>query len=79
MKLTKEFTKDVCVNKLLVKIDKRLVKIDKLPIKLAKTIKFTKSMKTIGILCDKCNTRLTTLRDKSNMRLTTLRVMNTTS
>ena len=65
MKLKKEFTKDVCINKLLVKIDKRLVKIDKLPIKLAKTIKFTKSMKTMGILRGKSNTRLTTLRVKS--------------
>ena len=67
MKLKKEFTKDVCIDKLLVKIDKRLVKIDKLPLKLAKTIKFTKSMKIMGILRDKSNTRLTTLRDKSTM------------
>ena len=59
MKLKKEFSKDVCVNKLLVKIDKCLVKIDKLP------IKFTKSMKIMGILRGKSNTRLTTLRVKS--------------
>ena len=49
-------------------IVKFLLELDKLLHKLAKTIKFIKSMKTMGIL-----------HDKSNMRLTTLRVKSTTS
>ena len=44
-----------------------LLELDKLPHKLAKNIKFIKSMKTMGILRDKSNTRLTTLRFKNTM------------
>ena len=42
-----------------------LLELDALLHKLAKTIKFIKSMKTMGILRDKSNTRLTTLCDKN--------------
>ena len=42
-----------------------LLELDALLHKLAKTIKFIKSMTTMGILRDKSNTRLTTLRIKS--------------
>ena len=49
-------------------IVKFLFELDALLHKLAKTIKFIKSMNTMGIL-----------RDKSNTRLTTLRIKNTTS
>ena len=58
----KKFTNDdfklACIVKFLLKLDALLHK-------LAKTIKFIKSMKTMGILRDKSNTRLTTLRVKS--------------
>ena len=69
MKLKKEFTKDVCVNKLLVKIDKRLVKIDKLPLKRDKNIKSIENKKTMDPILDKSNMRKTTLLAKSDMRL----------
>ena len=48
------------------------VKLDKFLHKLTKDIKFTKSMKTMGILHDKSNTRSTTLLTKSNTSLTIL-------
>ena len=75
MKLKKEFTKDVCIDKLLVKIDKRLVKIDKLPLKRDKNIKFIKSMTTMEILHDKSNMRLTTLLTKNNTSFTIINNM----
>ena len=53
-------------------IVKFLLELDKLLHKLAKNIKFIKSMKTMEILHDKSNMRLTTLLAKSNMRSTTL-------
>ena len=51
------------------------VKLDKLLHKLAKNIKFIKSMKTMEILHDKSNMRLTTLLTKSNMSLTIINNM----
>ena len=59
---TKKFKNDdfklACIVKFLLVLDALLRK-------LAKTIKFIKSMTTMGILRDKSNTRLTTLRVKS--------------
>ena len=55
MKLKREFSKHVCIDKLLLK--------------LAKNIKFNRSMKTMEILLAKSNMRKTTLLAKSNMRL----------
>ena len=68
MKLKRGFSKHVCINKLLNKLDKLLHK-------LAKNIKFNKSMKTLEILLDKSNMSLTTLLAKSNMRLSILNDM----
>ena len=44
-----------------------IVKLDKLLHKLDKNLKFTKSKKTMEILHDKNNMRMTTLRAKSTM------------
>ena len=63
-KLTKEDFKLACN-----------VKLDKFLRKLAKDIKFTKSMKTMGILHDKSNMRLTTLLAKSNTSWTIINNM----
>ena len=68
MKFKKGFIKNVCIVKLLVKIDKHLLKIDK-------SIKFIESLKTMEILKDKSNMRLTTLLAKINMRLSILNDM----
>ena len=65
MKLKKGFTKHVC-------IDKLLVKIDKLPRKRDKNVKSIESKKTMDPLLAKSNMRSTTLLAKSNMRKTTL-------
>ena len=65
MKLKKEFTKDVC-------IDKLLVKIDKLPLKQDKNVKSIESKKTMDTIIAESNMRLTTLLAKSNMRSTIL-------
>ena len=62
-KLTNEGFKIACI----VKFLKFLLEIDKLLHKLAKTIKFIKSMTTMGILRNKSNTRVTTLCDKNTM------------
>ena len=53
-----------------VKFLKFLLKLDKLPHKLAKNIKFIKSTKTMEILHDKSNMRLTTLLTKNDTSLT---------
>ena len=63
MKFKSRFINHVCIVKFLVTIDKRLLKIDK-------NIKFIKSMKTMEILHDKSNMRLTTPLTKSNISLT---------
>ena len=68
MKFKSEFINHVCIVKLLVKIDKRLLKLDK-------NIKFIESTKTMEILQDKSNMRLTTLLAKSNMSLSILNDM----
>ena len=68
MKFKKGFFKHVCNVKFLVKINTR-------PLKLDKNIKFIASMKTMEILQDKSNMRLTTLLAKSNMRLSLLNDM----
>ena len=67
-KLTNEDFKLACIVKLLLELDKPLHK-------LHKDIKFTKSMKTMEILHDKSNMRLTTLLTKSNMSLTIIHNM----
>ena len=53
----------------------RNIKLDKFLHKLAKDIKFAKSMKTMEILHDKSNTRLTTLLAKSTTSLTIINNM----
>ena len=52
MKLKKDFSKDVCINKLLVKIDK-------LPLKRDKNIKSIENKKTMDPILDKSNMRKT--------------------
>lgn len=68
MKLKRGFSKHVC-------IDKLLLKLDKLPHKLAKNIKFNKSKTTMDLLQDKRNMRSTTLLAKSSMSLSILNDM----
>ena len=51
----------------IVKFLKFLLELDKLLHKLAKTIKFIKRMKSMEILREKSNTRLTTIHVKSTM------------
>ena len=53
-------------------IIKSLLELDKLLHKLAKNNKFVKSMKTMEILLDKSNMRLTTILTKSDTSLTTI-------
>ena len=65
MKLKKGFTKHVCIDKLLVKIDKLLLTRDK-------NVKSIESKKTMDHLLAKSIMRKTTLLTKSNMRKTTL-------
>ena len=62
-KLKNDDTKLACIVKFLLELDKLLHK-------LAKNIAFIKSMKTMEILHDKGNMRLTTLLTKSNTSLT---------
>ena len=68
MKLKRGFSKHVCIDKLLLKLDKLLHK-------LAKNIKFNKSKTTMEILQDKINMRSTTLLAKSNISLSILNNM----
>ena len=58
MKIKKEFTKDVC-------IDKLIVKIDKLPLKRDKNIKSIESKKTMDTILAKSNMRKTSNFAKS--------------
>ena len=74
-KLKRGFTNHVCIAKFLkfiLELDKPLHKLLKNP----KDIKFTKSMKTLGILHDKNNMRSTTLLIKSNTSLTIINNMD---
>ena len=75
MKLKKEFTKDVCIDKLLVKIDKLLVKIDKLPLKRDKNIKSIESKKTMDPILSKSNMRKTSNFAKSMITMSILNDM----
>ena len=68
--LAKKFKKEDFKLACIVKFLKFLLELDKLLHKLAKNIKFNKSMKTMEIIHDKSNTRLTTLLTNSNMSLT---------
>ena len=68
MKLKKEFTNDVCIDMLLVKIDKLLLKPDK-------NVKSIESKKTMDHLLAKSIMRKTNLLAKSNMRLSILNDM----
>ena len=68
MKSKRGFSKHVCIDKLLLKLDKLLHKI-------AKNIKFNKSKTTMDLLQEKSNMRPTTLLAKSNMSLSILNDM----
>ena len=63
-----KFQRGLTNHERIVKFLKFFLELAKLPHKLANTIKFIESMKTMEIL-----------HDKSNMRLTTTRVKSTTS
>ena len=71
-KLTNDDFKLACI----VKSIKFPLELDKLPHKLAKNIKFIKSMKTMEILHDKSNMRLTILLITSDTILTTINNMD---
>ena len=67
MKLKKEFTKDVC-------IDKLIVKIDKLPLKRDKNIKSIESKKTMYPILAKSSMRKTSNFAKSTITMSILHV-----
>ena len=71
-----KFQRGLTNHERIVKFLKFVLKLDKLLHKLHKNPKFTKSMKTMGILHDKSNMRSTTLFSKSNTSLTIINNMD---